>query len=119
MTKPELVRALPVLPVSDVKAAGVFYRDRLGFDVAFDMGNYCGVQRGAIEIHLDGSPSRPAAGISARIDVRGVDALYQEIEPHGVVKADEKLETKPWGLRQFSVLDPDGNRITFAERIGR
>ena len=25
------------------------------------------------------------------------------------------LETKPWGLRQFSVVDLDGNRITFAQ----
>ena len=117
MTKPELTRVLPVLPVSDVKAASAFYRDRLGFSIAFDMGQYCGVQRGAIEIHLDGSAVRPASGISCRVDVRGVDALYGELEPLGVVKADERLETKPWGLRQFSVLDPDGNRLTFAERV--
>jgi hypothetical protein len=34
------------------------------------------------------------------------------------VKPDERLETKPWGLRQFSVPGPLGNRITFAERVG-
>jgi len=117
MEKAELMRALPVLPVTDLKAASTFYREHLGFDVLFDMGNYAGVGRGPIEIHLDASSPKAAPSVSCRIDVRGVDALYAEIEPKGVVKTDEKLETKPWGLRQFSVLDASGNRITFAERV--
>jgi catechol 2,3-dioxygenase-like lactoylglutathione lyase family enzyme len=119
MTKIDWVRALPVLPVTDVKTATAFYRDNLGFEVRFDMGDYAGVGRGSIEIHLDGSASRPAPGISCRIDVRGIDALYAEIEPKGVVKPDEKLETKPWGMRQFSVLDAAGNRLTFTEPVGQ
>jgi hypothetical protein len=41
--------------------------------------------------------------------------LYAEIEPQGVVLPSERLETKVWGFRQFTVLDLDGNHITFAE----
>ena len=112
----ELSRALPVLPVDEIKGATAFYRDVLAFELAFDMGDYAGVSRGPVELHLDATA--PVTGpVSASIDTIGVDALYKQIEPRGVVKPDERLETKPWGLRQFSVLDPSGNRITFAERV--
>jgi hypothetical protein len=29
------------------------------------------------------------------------------------------LEDKPWGLREFGVMTPDGHRICFAQEIGR
>ena len=113
----ELSRALPVLPVQEIKGATAFYRDVLGFELAFEMADYAGVCRGPVELHLDAT-APVTSPVSARIDTIGVDALYEQIEPSGVVKPDERLETKPWGLRQFSVLDPSGNRITFAERVG-
>jgi predicted enzyme related to lactoylglutathione lyase len=39
-----------------------------------------------------------------------LDATYQEMKSSG---ADivEPLERKPWGLRQFTIADPDGNRF--------
>jgi len=114
MSDIQLTRAIPVLPAREIGAASGFYRDVLGFAVAFEMGDYSGVTRGPIELHLDAS-APPAGSVSARIDVVGVDALYAAIEPSGAVKPDERLETKPWGLRQFSVLDPAGNRVTFAK----
>jgi hypothetical protein len=67
-------------------------------------------------IHLDALShefsSRPTC---CRFHIRGVDALYAEVEPLGIVKVDEQLVTNIHGMRQFSILDPDGNRITFAQ----
>lgn len=117
----ELIEAVAVLSVSDVLRSLAFYRDRLGFDVDFEMSGYpyAGVRRGAMALHLDGGEhdfsARPTC---CRFHIRGVDALYAELEPRGVVKPDERLATMPHGLRQFSVLDPDGNRITYAEPVG-
>jgi hypothetical protein len=34
-----------------------------------------------------------------------------------VVRADAALEEKPWGFREFSVVDPSGNLVIFAEEI--
>lgn len=116
MTAPRLESAIPVLPVRDVPKAVAFYRDRLGFAPRFDMGNYAGVARGPIEIHLDGS-APVAAPVTCRIALSGVDALYAELEKQGVIHPQEPLETKPWGLRQFSAVDADGNRITFAQPV--
>ena len=70
-------------------------------------------------VHLDGgSHEFSSKHTCCRFHIRGVDDLYAELEPTGVVKPDERLATMPHGLRQFSILDPDGNRITFAEPVG-
>ena len=108
--------AIPVLPVRDVPKAVAFYRERLGFTPLFELGPYAGVKRGPIELHLDGS-GPPAPPVSARIAVRGVDEVYAELEKQSVIHPQEPLETKPFGMRQFSVLDLDGNRITFAQPV--
>jgi catechol 2,3-dioxygenase-like lactoylglutathione lyase family enzyme len=110
--------AVPVLPVEDVAKAVDFYTRRLGFSKAFEFGPYAGVRRGAVTIHLDAAENGVFPGPTAcRVDVRGVDALCAEMEAKGVLHPDEPLETKPFGMRQFSVLDCCGNRITFAEPV--
>ena len=45
-------------------------------------------------------------------DAEDVDASYDELKSLGA-KIVEPLETKPWGLRQFTVEDLDGNRFYF------
>ena len=116
MSSVRLEAAIPVLPVRDVPKAVAFYRDRLGFERRFEYGPYAGVGRGPIEIHLDGS-APVAAPVTCRISVVGVDALYAELSKQGVIHPQEPLETKPFGMRQFSALDADGNRITFAQPV--
>jgi uncharacterized glyoxalase superfamily protein PhnB len=118
MAKIELQTAVPVLPVKDLKAALSFYSDKLGFQQLFEQGPYAGVGRGPIEIHLDAATAG-ATPVTFRINMTGVDAIHAEIDPKGVVDPKEQLETKPWGLRQFSAVDPFGNRIVFAEQMAR
>jgi len=112
----ELLATVPVFSVADLRRSLVFYRDRLGFDVAFDIGMYAGVKRGEMELHLDaGEHEYAARHTCCRFHVRGVDPLYAQMEHEDFIKTDERLATKH--MRQFSVLDPDGNRITFAEPL--
>ena len=109
----DLKSATPVLPVKDVKEAVAFYQEKLGFQVVFNIGFYAGIERGPIHFHLDGS-GWGGGPVSARINVSGVDDIHAEIAPMGIVMKDEPLENK-MGMRQFSVLDPAGNRITFTQ----
>jgi hypothetical protein len=110
----KLLSAIPVLPVRDLGKSVPFYQDRLGFTPAFEFGPYAGVMRGGIEIHLDaGVPETEP--VTCRISAQGIEAVYEELRKQDVIHPDEPLETKPWGMRQFSVLDLDSNRITFAE----
>jgi len=108
-----LTGATPVIPVRDIREAIDFYRDRLGFTVAFEQGPYAGVTRDEVEVHLDGVVNEAAGSVTCRIETVEVDALFAELEPEGVIDPDEPLHTMPWGARQFSVLDCCGNRITF------
>ncbi len=113
MSSSHLVTAIPVLPVQDLAKSLEFYRDRLGFRVAFEFGPYAGVEREGIEIHLSVEDSPPG---TCRVAVRGVDDLYEQMQQQQVIHPDEPLATQAWGMRQFSVLDPTGNRITFAQQ---
>lgn len=118
MSEPQLNAAVPVLPVEDVPKAVAFYSERLGFTKAFEFGPYAGVHRGGVMLHLDGGEAAAFPGPSCcRIDVAGVDALASEMDAQGVVHPEEPLADTPFGMRQFSVLDCCGNRITFAEPI--
>lgn len=40
-----------------------------------------------------------------------INKLFTEIHPNG------PLQTKPWGQREFALLDPDNNLITFGQGI--
>ena len=110
----ELKHAIAVLPVKDVKAAVAFYKDKLGFVQAFEQGDYAGIMRGPIEIHLDGY-AKGQTPVRMRINLSGVDDIHAEAAPKGIIDPEEPLKTMPWGMRQFTVLDLDGNRITFAQ----
>jgi uncharacterized glyoxalase superfamily protein PhnB len=114
-TDVQYLAAVPVIPVDDSAEAVAFYTERLGFDLAFEQGAYAGVKLADVEVHLDGVVNEAAGKVTARVHVTGVDALYAALEPNGVVDPSEPLNTKPWGARQFSVLDCCGNRITFVQ----
>ena len=104
---------VPELPVADVERAQQYYRDVLGFEIGW---LYPGKEIGAV--------SRPPAAIFFRkkslpfepaihwIFADDIDATYQELQSSGA-NIVEPLETKPWGLRQFTIRDLDGNIFHF------
>ena len=119
-------RAAPVFPVGDVNAAVRWYVNRLGFTPvhvnADESGeaNYAIVRLGDVEIHLlqngfEGEPVRsPAeAMFTMRGSVDDVDKLCRRCVEEGLVFL-RGLADQPWGARDFTVLDPDGNRIWIA-----
>jgi predicted enzyme related to lactoylglutathione lyase len=101
------------LPVADVERAQQHYRDALGFDVGrLDRSKELGaVSRGNGAIFLRKRPSPFEAAVHW-VFAEDVDATYDELRSLGA-KIVEPLETKPWGLRQFTVEDLDGNRFYF------
>jgi predicted enzyme related to lactoylglutathione lyase len=103
--------AVPELPVSDVVRAQQYYRDVLGFEIGWLYpGNDIGaVSRGKTVIFFRkrGEPFEPA---THWIFAEDIDATYEEFQSSGS-KIVEPLEKKPWGLRQFTFEDLDGNRF--------
>ena len=104
---------VPELPVADVERAQEHYRDALGFTIAWlepDKGMGA-VSRGQIAIFLRRRtpPFEPAVHW---VFAEELDALYEELESRGA-RVDGPPGKKPWGLRQFTVTDRDGNVFHF------
>jgi catechol 2,3-dioxygenase-like lactoylglutathione lyase family enzyme len=116
--KATLTHAAPILASSDIRRTVDFYRERLGFsEVYVEPGAWGIVARDGVQIHFWPCTDRNIAENTAcRVYVRGIDALYAEIEPQGIAHPNAPLADKPWGAREFGVVDQDGNLITFAER---
>jgi predicted enzyme related to lactoylglutathione lyase len=104
---------VPELPVVDVERAQQHYRDALGFDVGW---LYPGKEIGAVSkgratifFRRRNQPFEPAVHWIYADDL---DATYQQLKSSGA-NIVEPIEKKPWGLRQFTVDDLDGNRFYF------
>jgi len=114
---PLLTGAAAVFVVRDIAAARDHYRDALGFDATFEWGtplHYVCLCRDEVQLHLvsaAGTDRLPGQGALC-VFVRDVDAVHAELAARGagVVKPPQ---TYDYGMRDFDVLDPDGNRITF------
>ena len=104
---------VPELPAADVERAQQHYRDVLGFDIGWLYpGKGIGaVSRGRMAIFFckREPPFEPAIHW---IFAEDIDASYEELQSSGA-NIVEPLERKPWGLRQFTVKDLDGNLFYF------
>ena len=136
----KMLHAIPAMPVRDMSRGTAFYRDQLGFTVGYHDTAFSIVRRDAVEIHLwgttdegwrtlektsentsrwpviSGAESFIAGTASCRVGVQGVDDLYEMVQPLGIVHPNGSLRDTDYGTREFGVLDPDGNLITFFER---
>lgn len=115
-TSAVLRRAVPVLASLDIEATQRFYVEKMGFTDIARYPDYGIVARDDVQIHfwLTEDADIPKA-TSCRVDVTGVDALYEEMNASGVVHPNGPLTDQPWGYREFAVLDADGNMIKFGE----
>lgn len=114
--------AIPTLPSRSVRDALAFYR-RLGFDgqIVGEGGSYAILTRGAIEIHFfthcELRPAESSAGCYVRVlDVQDIHQAWAlaQLPRKGIPRMDP-LEDKPWGMREFAIVDPDGNLL----RVGQ
>jgi catechol 2,3-dioxygenase-like lactoylglutathione lyase family enzyme len=119
---PVLQNISPLIPGgNDLKATVAFYEQQLGFQCIHKKGNpihMAIVQRDSTQIFLIQNEDRHLAeGTSLRIQVEGIEKLYQEFQNKdpAMIHPNGKLETKPWGVNEFVVLDPMGVCITFWE----
>lgn len=123
-SKAMLIAAEPQLFVADIVASCEFYKEKLGFAVAFIHGEppfYAQVFRDGARLNLR-SLDEPAISperrdkeqlLSATITLDDAETLFVELQAAGVTLHQE-LRTEPWGSRTFVVSDPDSNRILFA-----
>ena len=110
----------PKLPMRNKAVTRDFYIKLLGFtDIGTsDYADYLIVQREGSEIHFfthtQLNPHDNYGQVYFRVS--SIDSLYQEWKQLGVpIHPAGKLEIKPWGQKEFGILDPDQNLLTFGE----
>ena len=114
--KPRFESITPRIPVRSVEEALGFYRDQLGFDVEWQWGapiTHASVCRDSINLDLMAAPETRSGTAMAYIEVSGVDAYYAELNARGVSLGE--LGNRDYGMRDFEVVDPHGNRLAFGE----
>ncbi|MHC2621399.1 catechol 2,3-dioxygenase-like lactoylglutathione lyase family enzyme [Bradyrhizobium huanghuaihaiense] len=114
---PMMAGAATVFVVSDIAASLAFYRDVLGFEVTFEYGqplSYVCLCRDEVGLHLlAASRTKRLAGQGGLcIFVRDVDQLYAEVSARGA-RLLNRPEDRDYGMRDFDVVDADGNQLTF------
>src|SRR5712691_1967380 len=110
-----------VFTVKNVMESAAYYRDKLGFDVAFEYGKptfYIGLCSGEVTLHLvsaSQTPRQPGHG-AVSIFVDDVDGLHADLVKRGakVLKAPANYD---YGLRDFDVADLDDNMLFFGMEI--
>jgi catechol 2,3-dioxygenase-like lactoylglutathione lyase family enzyme len=118
--------AIPILPSRALGETIAFYK-RLGFEGGAhesDAG-YAILRRGTLELHFFSHPKLLPAESSAGcyLRVRDVESIYKsfstsQLPRQGIPRMDT-LEDKPWGLREFAVIDPHGNLLRIGQVIER
>ncbi len=112
-----LVGAATVFVVSDIDQSLAYYRDALGFQVTFQYGEpsfYVCLCRDEVALHLlAASKTKQLPGHGGLcVFVKDVDAVYAELLERGakVVKPPQDYD---YGMRDFDLIDLDGNRIPY------
>jgi hypothetical protein len=110
----------PKLPMRNKSITLAYYQDQLGFSIFGDPSydGYLMLQKDQIQLHFFQHNTLVPEENYGQVYFRcsNISAYYQQlldakvrIHPNGL------LEHKPWGLREFSLLDPDNNLLTFGE----
>lgn len=110
----------PKLPMRNAALTKQYYAQQLGFTLSADYGNYLIFTKDSVEIHFfefkDLNPYENYGQVYLRCDA--IDALYQSLLDRGVaIHPNAPLATKPWGQREFALLDPDHNLLTFGQGV--
>jgi uncharacterized glyoxalase superfamily protein PhnB len=105
---------IPVFLVADVDVAQDFYTRVLGFTQEFRYGTYVGLRLGRHEIHLTdpGEPRHIVGAGTAYVICDEVDAYFATIVASGA-KPKSEPANRMYGMRDFAILDPDGNQLSF------
>jgi catechol 2,3-dioxygenase-like lactoylglutathione lyase family enzyme len=111
-------RVAPTIPVTDIERALRFYRDALGFVVAFTNGDpvsFAVINQGDAQLHLSVQPEK-AGEIHAHLMVDDLDSIHEALRQAGI-PIHQPPTVQPWGLRDLVVADPDGNSFEIAQHV--
>ena len=112
----------PKLPMRDKAATKDYYLNKLSFQEfgSADFDGYLMVEKDNIQIHFfefkELDPKENYGQVYIRTD--NIDNLYQSLLDKKVsIHRAGHLQAKPWGQKEFALLDPDNNLLTFGQSM--
>jgi len=116
-----LIEVNPKLPMRNKAATRAYYLS-LGFREFgnADYDEYLMVQKDKVQLHFFEFkalvPEHNYGQVYIRVD--NIDELYRHtLENDLQIHPNGSLQVKPWGQKEFSMLDPDNNLLTFGQTI--
>ena len=105
----------------DIEASKRFYQ-QLGFELHEDRGDFVVFTWEEHQFYLDARPDQPPATTqpqaNMRIMVPNVDDYWQRVQDLGT-PVISPIQNRGYGLRDFTVLDPDGFGLRFGSWLDR
>jgi catechol 2,3-dioxygenase-like lactoylglutathione lyase family enzyme len=110
----------PMLTVPNIDKSVGFYTDTLGFSVVNQMEGWAVVQKDGFEV-MFALPNehvpfeKPHFTGSIYFNVDDVETVWAKLKER--VKVVYDLETFPYGMKEFAILDGDGYLLQFGQPI--
>lgn len=111
-----LLHIHPKLPMRNKHATLDFYVNQLEFQpFGGDYPDYLMVEKDGIQVHFFAFPTLDPEENYGQVYIRTdhIDEWYAWVK-NKQIKCS-LLETQPWGQKEFSILDPDHNLLTFGQ----
>ena len=103
------VAAIPILPSADLDRTAAFYT-ATGFTETERHDGYLLLHNSGVELHFT-HETTPTPG-QCFVHVADAVKLWKQLRERGTAGVD-KIAEQDYGLREFVLSDPDGNRIRF------
>ena len=111
-------KIVPQVPSLNVMESLEFYSQKLGFGDRWQFNQNYGGVRTPLELNFCYYDNPDfSQNYVMRFEVEDIQSHYQNCQQHGIVHPHGLLEQKPWGVQEFSVLDPSGVLIVFYQRL--
>jgi uncharacterized glyoxalase superfamily protein PhnB len=119
----KVVHTRHVLAVKNLNIEAAYYIEKLGFERDFTAPGWEFLSFGIFKVMLGECSDEMTAEETgnhswfAHALVENVDEVYAEFIERGA-RILSPISDKPWNIREFSVVTPDGHRISFGQLIG-
>ncbi len=112
----------PKLPMRDKAVTRDYYINQLGFQ-PYGSADYDGdlmLEKDQIQIHFFEFKALDPKENYGQVYIRtnDIDGLYQSLLDNNTpIHPNGPLQMKPWGQKEFALLDPDNNLLTIGQSI--
>ncbi len=113
----EMTHVVPLLRARDLEETIRFYTQTLGFVVTNRMPEWCWLLRGAASLTFFTDADRVAPALTGSIYLYPKDLVAEWERLKDKADVVRPIARMPYGMREFTIRDPNGYELRFAQEI--